>query len=123
MALVGYIIKVTIDYTKVKHNQLEIKTNQAELKSNIDLIETTTLAEIPVIKEKIAHLEKEFAKENDKNSKNFKDLFESRTETQSALAELTTTVKILVQNMDRQFQSLESKLDGINEKIHSKMKE
>lgn len=128
LALIGYIIKITIDYAKVKHNQEEIqnnqtelKTKQSELKSNIDLIEATTLSEFPVLKEKITQLEKEFNKETEKNSRNFKDLFDSRTETQSALTELTTTVKILVQNMDKQFQSIETKLDGIHEKIHSKM--
>lgn len=52
-----------------------------------------------------------------KFSEKFKDLYNSRTETQTVLAELTTTVKMLVQNMDKQFNSIDGKLDEINKRI------
>lgn len=53
-----------------------------------------------------------------KISEKFKDLYHSRSETQNAVTELTTTVKILVQSIDKQFSQIDKKLDEIQSRIN-----
>lgn len=63
--------------------------------------------------EKIANLEKE----KDKISEKFKELYTSRNETEKSLVELTATVKALVQNMEKQFESNKEQFTAINSKL------
>lgn len=54
----------------------------------------------------------------EKYEKQFDDLYKSKNKTNENLTELTVTVKILVSNMDKQFDGINNKLDQIT-KEHS----
>lgn len=48
-----------------------------------------------------------------KNSQNFTELFNSRNKTNEVLAELNTTIRMLVQNINTQFENLDNKIEEL----------
>lgn len=73
----------------------------------------------------IEQVDKNLSELKVKTSEKFKELYLSRNQTDNALTELTTTVKLLVQTMnkqfstfDKQFETFDKKLDEITEKIN-----
>lgn len=57
--------------------------------------------------------EKRDEEERKENALKFNELYNSRNKTNETLIELTTTVKMMVQNMDQQFVSLNKKIDEL----------
>lgn len=57
--------------------------------------------------------EKRDEEERKDNALKFNELYNSRNKTNETLIELTTTVKMMVQNMDQQFVSLNKKIDEL----------
>lgn len=57
--------------------------------------------------------EKRDEEERKDNALKFNELYNSRNKTNETLVELTTTVKMMVQNMDQQFVSLNKKIDEL----------
>lgn len=55
--------------------------------------------------------------ERKRNSEKFTELYNSRNKTNEALVELTTTVKLMVTNMDQQFSSLNKKIDDLAKEV------
>ena len=67
------------------------------------------------LKTRFEENEKRDAEERKKNSEKFTELFNSRNKTNETLIELSTTMKIMVNNMNEQFKNLEQKIDKIKE--------
>ena len=104
LGIVAYIVKISSDYAK-------LKAEKEELKRDIEQVREQYNAELQIIRTDIAE-------QKAKVSENFKALYHSRSETQNALTELTTTVKLLVQSMDKQFSTIDKKLDEIQNRIN-----
>lgn len=77
-------------------------------------------AEVTHIHNELTFIRKENTDIHSSTSEKFKELFESRNKTQSNLAELTTTVKMLVANMDKSFATIDKKLDEITQRIYER---
>lgn len=52
-------------------------------------------------------------KKLEKNEKKFDELFASRNKTNEALTELNTTMRMLIQNIDKQFENLDNKIEEL----------
>lgn len=63
---------------------------------------------------RVAQNEKRDEEERQSNALKFNELYNSRNKTNEALVELTTTVKMMVSNIDQQFSSLNKKIDELN---------
>ena len=65
------------------------------------------------IKSRIDQNEKRDEEERRENALKFNELYNSRNKTNETLTELTTTVKMLVSNINQQFTSLDKKIDEL----------
>jgi seryl-tRNA synthetase len=88
VGLLGKVIKMSMDYQKLKS----------------DLQQTQSL---------ISQNSKRDEEERKENALKFNELYNSRNKTNEALVELTTTVKMMVTNIDQQFCSLNKKIDEL----------
>lgn len=93
-----------MDYARLKAEHEELKR---------DLQQCTCQYE-----RELKNLRDELSELKVKTSEKFKDLYHSRNETQNALTELTTTVKILVQSIEREFTAIDKKLDDIQNRFN-----
>lgn len=91
LGIIGYIVKISADYSKLK-TKLEIAEQR--------IAETKAIIE----------------KESGENSQKFVELFASRNKTNEALVELSTTLKIISSNIDKQFENLDKKIDTLSKK-------
>lgn len=118
VGFLAYIVKISMDYAKVKAETEKTQEKMLELekehKEDVDSIKQEFEERFVSAKNYYSTQVKEL-KEN--NAVKFKELYESRNKTEVCLAELTSTVKMLVQNMDKQFSSLEKKIDEISKRI------
>lgn len=125
-----------MDYAKIKAEQ--IKTNDViqelkeEQEEEIKKLEEKHNQEVKELENIITETKDEFLdrfagykkfaadqiKEiKESNSEKFKELYSARNKTEVCLAELTSTVKMLVQNMDKQFTTIEKKIDELAERV------
>lgn len=65
---------------------------------------------------RVKHNEERDEEERRNNAEKFNELYNSRNKTNEALIELTTTVKMMISNMDQQFVSLNKKIDELKGK-------
>lgn len=65
------------------------------------------------IKSRLDQNEKRDEEERRENALKFNELYNSRNKTNETLTELTTTVKMLVSNINQQFTSLDKKIDEL----------
>ena len=115
-ALVAYIVKISFSYSKLKEEQ---KQNN----DDIDFLKTcndVNTKQISLMQNKINTLEifiqtntKKLDDCEKKNSQKFDELFNSRNKTNEVLAELNTTIRMLVQNLNSQFENLDSKIEEL----------
>lgn len=115
-ALVAYIVKISFSYSKLKEEQ---KQNN----DDIDFLKTcndVNTKQISLMQNKINTLEifiqtntKKLDDYEKKNSQKFDELFNSRNKTNEVLAELNTTIRMLVQNLNSQFENLDSKIEEL----------
>lgn len=97
----AYVVKLSADYSRLK-----TKVEQAE--------------------ETIKNLFSDMEKKDEKYSQKFIDLYNSRNKTNETLTELTTTIKMLVQQMDKQSATTDKHFEAINvqfEKLEKKIDE
>lgn len=114
-----------MDYAKVKAEQSKIQEKLIE-------VETDCKEEVKEVTENIEQLKKDFDDRftgvkkyyseqfkslKESNAEKFKELYQARNKTEVCLAELTSTVKMLVQNMDKQFSTIEKKIDDISKRM------
>lgn len=78
---------------------------------NIDYSQTKT---------KFNQNEKRDEEERSNNEKRFNELYTSRNQTNEVLTELSTTVKMLMQNINTQFQQLDKKIDELKSGVLNK---
>lgn len=64
--------------------------------------------------------EKRDAEERTENRKKFEELYNSRNKQNELLIELATSVKDMNKNIDRQFESLDRKIDELQKEIKCK---
>lgn len=107
LAVLGYVVKISMDYAKVKAEQKILKQEMVEVEQRLEESFTG-------VKQYYTEQFKEIKKSN---SEKFKELYNSRNKTEICLAELTSTIKMLVQNMDKQYSSIEKKIDEISKRI------
>lgn len=96
-----------MDYARVKAEQKILKQEMVEVEQRLEESFTG-------VKQYYTEQFKEIKKSN---SEKFKELYNSRNKTEICLAELTSTIKMLVQNMDKQYSSIEKKIDEISKRI------
>lgn len=65
------------------------------------------------LKTRLEQNEKRDEEERKENALKFNELYNSRNKTNEALTELTTTVKMMVTNLNQQFASLDKKIDEL----------
>lgn len=65
------------------------------------------------LKSRLEQNEKRDEEERKENALKFNELYNSRNKTNETLTELTTTVKMLVSNINQQFTSLDKKIDEL----------
>lgn len=107
LAVLGYVVKISMDYARVKAEQKILKQEMVEVEQRLEESFTG-------VKQYYTEQFKEIKKSN---SEKFKELYNSRNKTEICLAELTSTIKMLVQNMDKQYSSIEKKIDEISKRI------
>lgn len=91
VGIIGYIIKITMDYSRQKTQLNDFKESYKEDK-------------------KIYH------QDMDDVDKKFSVLYDSRYETGKILKELTTTLRLSMDNFSCRMESLEKKIDKIYDK-------
>lgn len=123
--LVAYIVKISMDYAKVKAEQIKLQEKIVEVESEYkeEIAEVTeTIEQVKNdFEESFSGVKKYYSEQykslKESNSEKFKELYQSRNKTEVCLAELTSTVKMLVQNMDKQFSTIEKKIDDLSKKM------
>lgn len=111
-ALIGYIVKISISYSK-------LKSEQRNISSDIDLLKSCSEAntsKLSILSNKFATIDilvSENSKKFEKSEKKFDELFASRNKTNEVLAELNTTIRLLVSNIDKQFENLDTKIEDL----------
>lgn len=111
-ALIGYIVKISFSYSKLKAEQHNTASDVDLLKSCND-VNTSKLA---ILSNKISTLDilvSDNTKKLEKNEKKFDELFASRNKTNETLTELNTTMRMLIQNIDKQFENLDNKIEEL----------
>jgi hypothetical protein len=67
-------------------------------------------------KEEKEEILKMFEKESKINSAKFTELFNSRNKSNEILTELATTIKLMMKNIDIQFENLDKKIDELKQR-------
>lgn len=117
----GFVGKFSKMENEIEHNRKADEEYRQKNDTRFETIENYLKQEMQnmtTLTSEISHLKQD----QEGNREKFADLFNSRTDTTKQLAELTTTVKILVQNMDKQFDGLKSALDEVKQEIRSEKK-
>lgn len=112
LVVVGYIVRLSVKYAN----------NEKQTQDNADSIEKITkeLAEIKIssttLQTQFETHNKQYELDVKNNANMFNELYNSRNKTNETLTELSTTLKILVSNIDNQFNSLDKKIDSLKER-------
>ena len=69
------------------------------------------------MKTEIEENKKRDEEERCNNQRKFQELYESRNKTNDTLTELTTTIKMLIGNMDKQFATIDKQFSSLDKKI------
>ncbi len=119
-ALFGYVVKISISFSKIKETQKNSSDDVDLLKSQNDV----NTKQISLMQNKISTLEvfsqanTNRIKENEtKNAKKFDELFRSQNKSNEILTELNTTIRVLVSTLDSKFDNLDDKFENLNDKI------
>lgn len=119
-ALFGYVVKISISFSKIKETQKNSSDDVDLLKSQNDV----NTKQISLMQNKISTLEvfiqanTNRIKENEtKNAKKFDELFRSQNKSNEILSELNTTIRVLVSTLDSKFDNLDNKFENLNDKI------
>lgn len=98
-----------MDYQKLKTINLQLERDLQKLQIDFDALNI----DYSQTKTKFAQNEKRDEEERSNNEKRFNELYTSRNQTNEVLTELSTTVKMLMQNINTQFQQLDKKIDEL----------
>lgn len=108
----GYIVRLSVKYAN----------NEKQTQDNADSIAKISkeLAEIKIsantLQTQFDTHSKQYEFDTKNNATMFNELYNSRNKTNETLTELSTTLKLLVSNIDNQFNSLDKKIDSLKEK-------
>lgn len=115
-ALIAYIVKISFSYSKLKEEQKKADESIDFLKTCNDV----NTKQISLAQTKLSTLEifiqgntKKLDECEKKNSQKFDELFNSRNKTNEVLAELNTTIRMLVSNINTQFENLDNKIEEL----------
>lgn len=118
--IVAYIVKISFNFAKLKERQQESEKDILALQNNNENVEKSTA----LVTNKISTLEvfiqnntKRLEDNELKNSQKFTELFTSRNNTNEVLAELNTTIRMLVQNMNKKFDGFDKQFEKLDNKI------
>lgn len=106
IGIVAYVVKISIDYSRLKTRCENLEKSQIEF--------NTLKLDYSSLKTEVQNNQKRDAEERQKNAEQFSELYASRNKTNDTLTELSTTLKMLVGNINQQFSQLEKKIDELN---------
>lgn len=109
IGIIGKVIKMSMEYQKLKTKTDLLDSNFLALQKNY---ETLTL-DYNQIKTRFENNEKRDEEERKENNAKFAELYNSRNKTNETLTELSTTIKMLVSNINQQFEMLDKKIDSL----------
>lgn len=98
-----------MSYSKLKENLISAEEKIKEQ----DKIVTQTSSDLTALKVIIENNSKRDEEERQKTSKKFDELYASKNKTNEVLAELNTTIKMMINNFDNQFKNLDKKIDEL----------
>lgn len=97
--LVAYVVKISISYGKT---QTRLKEENSTIKDKVSVLEIV-----------VENNSKRDEEERLKSCKKFDDLYASKNKTNEVITELTTTIKLMMNNFDSQFRNLDKKIDEL----------
>lgn len=109
LGIIVYIIKISIDYANLKNECANLKRAKIEF-DNLKV-------DYSALKIEVKNNEKRDEEERKKNAEMFNELYNSRNKTNEVLVELASTVKNLVDNMDKKFNDQARQLEKLEQKI------
>lgn len=95
LGVLSYVVKLAVDYSRLKSEVKELKNDLQQEKKELENKIDTQSESISEIKSKI------------------QELADFKYTTGQVLSELSTTLKMMSQNIDIQFKNLEDKIDSI----------
>ena len=98
LGVLGYVVKLAVDYSKLKSEVKELKSDLLQYKKELENKINDIMKDVEEIRN------------------NIKELYEFRYTTGQALTEVSTTLKMLSNNINQQFKNLEDKIDQIGKK-------
>lgn len=109
IGLLAYVVKISMDYSKLKTENDTLKKESADFKNRLSELEKDYRA----IKTEVENNKERDEETRKENNKKFNELYDSRNKANDVLTELTTTLKMISQNIDQRFISLEKKIDEL----------
>lgn len=107
--LVAYVVKISISYGKMQSQLSDVIKMSTQLKEE----NSTIKDKVSVLDIVVENNSKRDEEERLKSCKKFDDLYASKNKTNEVITELTTTIKLMMNNFDSQFRNLDKKIDEL----------
>ena len=95
LGVISYIVKLAVDYSRLKSEVKELKSDLVQYKKELENKINDIVKTIEEMKMQI------------------RELYEFRLSTSQVLTELSTTLKMMSDNINNQFKNLQEKLDKL----------
>ena len=107
--LVAYVVKISISYGKTQSQLSDVIKMSTQLKEE----NSTIKDKVSILEIVVENNSKRDEEERLKSCKKFDDLYASKNKTNEVITELTTTIKLMMNNFDSQFRNLDKKIDEL----------